>query len=220
PMLFADEATHFRVKQGELGDLWVVIAAACLFENIPLLQHVVPFTQNFRKDSYAGVFCFRFWRYGQWQEVVIDDRLPTINGELVFVQSSSPVEFWAALLEKAYAKLLGSYEALKSNLLIDALHDFTGGLVEVFNFEEEKPTQEEFTNVMFKALERQSLVGCIINSHVTPILSNGLVTGRTYNVTDLREVISSKDEESISLIRLRDPFGAKVNWNGSWNERS
>jgi hypothetical protein len=56
-------------------------------------------------------------------------------------------------------------------LLIDALHDFTGGLVEFFNFEEEKPSQEVFTNILFKALERQSLVGCIINSHVSQTLS-------------------------------------------------
>jgi hypothetical protein len=86
------------------GDLWVVIAAACLFENKLLLNHVIPTDQTFQKEVYAGIFCFHFWRYGQWQEVVIDDRLPTVNGELVFIHSTSPAEFWAALLEKAYAK--------------------------------------------------------------------------------------------------------------------
>ena len=48
---------------------------------------------------------FRIWWCGEWKEVLVDDRLPTVNGKLMFIQAKgSSAPFWPSLLEKAYAK--------------------------------------------------------------------------------------------------------------------
>ena len=57
--------------------------------------------------NYVGMFHFRFWRYGGWVDVIVDDFLPTLEGKPCFASFSheKPTnEYWLPLLEKAYAK--------------------------------------------------------------------------------------------------------------------
>ena len=84
-------------------------ALATIADKGHLLENVVPTDQSFEDGWYGGLFHFMFWRYGVWEEVIIDDRLPTVDGVVAFIHSKHKNEFWGALVEKAYAKLVFRY---------------------------------------------------------------------------------------------------------------
>uniref|UniRef100_A0A674K6Y0 Calpain 9 n=1 Tax=Terrapene triunguis TaxID=2587831 RepID=A0A674K6Y0_9SAUR len=159
-----------------------------------------------------------FWQHNEWLDIVIDDRLPTFKDRLVFLHSAEHNEFWSALLEKAYAKLNGSYEALKGGSTLEAMEDFTGGVGEMY---EVKKAPENFYEILGKALERGSMVGCSIDTSSaaesearTPF---GLIKGHAYSVTGIDEV--SFRGRKVQLIRPRNPWG-QVEWNGRWSDNS
>jgi len=223
PRLFEGGASRFDINQGELGDCWLLAALANLAMNKKLLYQVVPRDQSFTED-YAGIFHFKFWQYGEWVDVVIDDYLPTKYGSLMFMHSDSNNEFWTALLEKAYAKLFGSYEALKGGTTSDAMVDFTGGCTEMYNMKD-KDCPDDLFSVMKKAYRLQSMKGCSIepDPHVTEArMDCGLVRGHAYSIT---KVLKAKIETpqvsgEIPLVRIRNPWGNETEWNGAWSDGS
>jgi calpain len=162
--------------------------------------------QRFTIANKLNKYC-SFWRFGKWVDVVIDDRLPTINGKLVFNYSTDENEFWSALLEKAYAKLHGSYQALNDGHTSEALEDFTGGITERFKLKE---APQNLFDILVKGFERNSMMGCSIDNLGSQNVKKerlGLFSGHAYSITKVQtiDIVHNDQIRSFNLLRLRNP---------------
>ncbi|XP_061599295.1 calpain-A-like [Cololabis saira] len=211
-----DGVSRFDFGQGSVGNCWFLASVGALTFQKDILQQVVPLQQEF-DENYCGIFHFRFWRFGRWVDVVIDDKLPTINGRLIFVRSKDPTEFWPALLEKAYAKVCGSYSDMTAGTPAEALVDFTGGVHICVQLSDPPPKLWE---LMCRAGRSKSLMGCGTpqgETSANTVLPNGLVQGHAYTITGVMEIMSQG--KPVNILRLWNPWG-KGEWNGAWSDKS
>ncbi|XP_063355731.1 calpain-9-like [Pelmatolapia mariae] len=216
PAFVRDGVSRFDFGQGKLGNCWFLASIGALTFQKSIFAEVVPLEQRF-DENYCGIFHFRFWRFGQWEDVVIDDKLPTINGRLIFVHSKNQNEFWPALLEKAYAKVCGSYSDMIAGTPSEAMMDFTGGVHINIELSHASPS---LWGLICRAGKSNTLMGCGTPPRETSgneILPNGLVAGHAYTVTGVKEMMSRG--KIVYLVRLWNPWG-KGEWKGDWSDRS
>ncbi|KAL8024927.1 putative WW domain, parvalbumin, EF-hand domain pair, peptidase C2, calpain family [Plasmopara halstedii] len=239
--LFADGASSGDVIQGNLGDCWFLSALSVVATRSDILE------QNFwRKDLYKsrGLFVCRFMKNFVWNYILIDDRLPVFGfsdfkeGKPYFARCRNPNELWVSLLEKAYAKLHGSYEALTGGFVDCALNDLTGMCSEQVILKEGFPGYGESPYEPVKPLQKHgdpfwgkinryrdcgSLMGCSIQPQTKEVAiessaGNGLYFKHAYALVDAAE-IKTVEGESVRLLKLRNPWGMGE-WTGPWSDSS
>ncbi|XP_003787554.1 calpain-13 [Otolemur garnettii] len=216
PHFILEGASKFDIQQGRAGDCWFLAALGSLTQNQQCLQKIL-MVQSFA-HQYAGIFRFRFWQCGQWVEVVVDDRLPVVDNACLFVQPRKDnQEFWPCLLEKAYAKLRGSYSHLHYGYLPDALVDLTGGVVSSITLHS---SLSQLLMVVRTAAAEGALMTCATPHGPTDeaeVMANGLVSQHAYTVTRAEQIPYRRGWEQI--ICLWNPWG-NTEWRGRWSDRS
>jgi calpain len=115
------------VKQGSLGDCWFLGACMVLASRPELLRNLIV-----HDGIEQGFAVFQFFKNGAWTPVFIDTRIPYNKDTKmpIYARCADPNEYWVPLIEKAFAKLHGSYEALDGGSLSQGMVDLTGGVSE------------------------------------------------------------------------------------------
>lgn len=219
PKFTIDGASRGDVKQGGLGDCWAISAMASLADRPDLLEIVIPELQS--QDLYGKYYCgllyFRFYSFGNWTEILIDDYLPFYgHNKLIFARSPNIYgkegeirEWWLPLLEKAYAKLEGGYENLNGGFTAVSLTALTGGFCEEINLTEARGNEEKLCEILQLMKETWDHGGLICLGTENKSYNNGIVKRHAYSVSKIVDVRGFR-----TLIKIRNPWG-KTEWTGN-----
>ncbi|CAM9181791.1 unnamed protein product [Heterosigma akashiwo] len=248
PDYFKDGVSAGDVIQGRLGDCWLLgaMAAVAAHGNGDLVENM--FNSNMEDFKRYGVYTCRFYKNGEWQEVVADTRAPCTRvaedgggggGKSRYAfhpaygRCRDLNEQWVVLLEKAYAKLHGTYEALNGGSIAEALVDLTGGSAEKILLTEDKARRTRTAAAAARGIKLMVedgrlwakmlnymrwgyLLCCSMSDNEAEMEAedeSGIIKNHAYTILDATEA------GGFHFVRVRNPWG-RGEWKGDWSDRS
>ena len=214
------------VSQGALGNCYFLSVLAVLASNPDIYDKV--FVDKAKTNN--GVYRVRFLIRGIPKIICVDDFFPANEHKNFAFAMSGRRELWVQVLEKAWAKVNGSYASTIAGLPSEA-----------FTCLNEAPCMTYFhwrynVDSLWGILKREKSRGFYIATNTSGIKESeekklGLVSGHAYSVTNLFEFIipavheNPNDPQSkvirkaglLRLIQLRNPW-SYFEWKGRFND--
>lgn len=219
----ADGIDPNDIDQGALGDCWFLAAVAAVAEFPDRIHDIFRSDKDEAKtnaERAVGAYRATLNKHGWWQIVIVDNYLPTSARRPVFTdQNEQRGELWSALLEKAFAKVHGSYAAIEGGDPLDALQDLSGSPVlrlDLTKARADATMKEAFFQQLLDFDQRNYLMSLTINTgNDTQTSSVGLVQGHAYSLLAAKH-FPSRD---LRLVKVRNPWGNEVEWTGKWADK-
>ncbi|OHS93248.1 hypothetical protein TRFO_40457 [Tritrichomonas foetus] len=202
------------VQQGELGDCYFISTLS----RIGKQKELVKLLFDPISDVKCGAVIVYFYAYGRRTPILIDTLLPFKLGTRTPIFSHpSDITYsaWFTLVEKAFAKLNGSY----SNIVCG---QFAHAVYSLFGYHPFSKTIENIKGNPFDKLMKYQRIGALIGTSIhsttkasqEEIQKNGLVQNHSYLVLKARTV------EGKNFLCLRNPWGNDREWLGDWSDTS
>ena len=186
------------VEQGNTGNCYIMASLGVLSEYPDILQKV--FLINEEND--VGIYAFRFFIRGKPWIVTIDDIMPfngpTFMPTLHFAQMGNmdlnERAIWAPLLEKAWAKIKGSYMSADGGFIQNGIRALTGCPVFTYWTSDITDYEETWTLLREQDIDGNYLLGAATSSTSgTKYNSFGVANGHAFSI--------------LSVFPLRDTTG-------------
>ena len=201
------------VAQGSLGDCYTLSALALATRDGAVCDDLIDDTYE-DVGIYGVTLCVR----GRWTMVWVDAQFPCwrpINAhgkqrrpKPIYATSSDHREIWPNVVEKAYAKVAGSYEAIgRGGRIAPALETLTGGAA----------WSVDAMTIPWKDLRRavednDVFVGAGSEHNLSERELEGVVGGHAYSI--LHAVDVGEGADRVRLLLLRNPWG-KSEWKAT-----
>lgn len=234
-MVFKDEIKPNDIMQGQLGDCFYLGAIAAVAEYQDRIKKII----LSREPEPSGAYCVALNVTGNWEEIVVDDNFcydPRPGREGIAFDRTKDNELWVMLLEKAYAKVFGSFVAINGGLASEALNDLTGAPVTSFFPVQGTPAEhwKNIYNADYKKFIMTACTGDLKGSgDDTADKSLGICGNHAYSLLGAYEIAKvdgqfralKPDSKSGSrpgatrIVKIRNPWGiGKGEWARSWGD--
>ena len=122
--IFENDIDCTNIEQGCLGTCYLLETISTLSNYGKLLYEIFPC----EKLNDNGIYEICIFHDGQWQKVLVDDYLILYKGTKGTFAFTKPVNncLYSCLIEKAYAKIKGSFADINGGTLIEAFKALTG----------------------------------------------------------------------------------------------
>lgn len=222
--LFHEGIAADDIRQGALGDCWFLCSIAALTEFPVMIEALFP--PETREGHKVGVYTVRFCKNGLWTSVRVDDYFPCYPGAGPIYSRANGEELWVLLIEKAYAKLHGSYGAIRAGWSYEGMMDLTGAPCINIRFDDAIIQSKIASGELWTTIMRYDLENYIMSAS-TPgedefsdsgrrpkTVGTGLIGGHAYTLISAKA--SSRGDR---LVKLRNPWGS-TEWTGDWSDTS
>jgi calpain-15 len=136
----------------------------------------------------AGIYLMSIYVNGIKTPVVVDDYIPTMNGKPCFARSNEG-ELWVCLLEKAWAKLYGTYCRMEGGDPSFAAMHLNGSPAKSIWHQElsSYSTRADFYQTIKYADERGYTMMSGTNGQGEQRLAKGVISGHAYSLISIHE---------------------------------
>ena len=220
-LIASDGLNPSDVHQGLLGDCYFLGSLACLADTHPDKLRALLLT---KEADGSGRYEVQFYKMGQPVTLFVDDWVPCngADGPPAFSSSNSD-ELWVLILEKAWAKLHGSYHNIEAGVAGNALEDLTGlphDDVHVDDRTNSKRTANEHREHVRTQIVAADQRGFPLAASVPKLdqidagAQFGLIEEHVYTLLDVKVL----DNGELTLLKFRNPWGSGQEWKGPWND--
>lgn len=153
------------------------------------------------------------YKNGQHVQIIVDNYFPCRGKEPCFSRANGK-ELWVLILEKAWAKIHGSYSRIIGGTAYHVLRDLLGAPSYYHRVSDGNAWELINTAVNEKAI----LCCSTIAENTAELKKKGIQTNHSYGLLNTAEVIDNQGNK-VRLLKLRNPWGT-FEWQGDWGDLS
>ena len=212
PVIYEDIMNINNLRFGRISYIYFYSVLSALSQ-FPSLFNKIILTKEYNQNGFYKLLLFID---GEFQIIYIDDFFPCIkNSNILYFIKPSNFEFWAILIEKAWAKVNGGYQNIINSWPVDLFRTLTGSSCQEI-IHDELTSDELFYELNYSD---KNFGFCVsLSNNDKDVVKKGLLNYHMYILVETEKIEMGKNLY-LYLCKFRDPT-EESNWIGDWNEKS